>query len=522
MAKQKRPPVITIMGHVDHGKTSLLDYIRKSRVAAREAGGITQHTGAYQVEHNKRKLTFIDTPGHAAFNKMRERGASITDIVILVVAANDGVKPQTIESIRHIKKSKSAFIVAINKIDLPDVRLDNVKAQLAEHDVVVTDFGGDVDTVNISAKTGEGIDDLLENLVVMADLLELEADDQAPLEAVVVESTLDPRKGVSASVIVQQGTLKVRQEMITESADGEEITGRVRGLTSDTGERLKEVKPGSPAEIMGLNDVPPVGAVIRDAEAEYPELDEMKQLEAEEAADADTDAEADPFADIDFDEVFGEKEKLKLIIRSDVEGTLEVIHQNLDPDQVDVISSGVGIVTENDVQMAQTSEATIIAFHTKVPGKVKQLAKEAGVRLKSYDIIYKLIEDLQKQILKLIEPGIDEVVTGEAEILEIFEMKGERIAGCRVKTGEIQKNDLLHLKRDGEVVADPKIKSMMHGKEEIDKVTAKSECGITFRKLARGKEILFQVGDMIVAYQVEDEQSHLDFIIVTVQLELSC
>lgn len=506
MAAQTRPPVITIMGHVDHGKTSLLDYIRKTRVAAREAGGITQHIGAYQIEYKGKKLTFIDTPGHAAFNKMRERGANITDLIVLVVAANDGVKPQTIESIRHIKNSKASFIVAINKTDLQDIRLDDVKAQLAEHGLVVREYGGDVETVNISAKTGAGIDELLENLVVMSDLLDLKADPQAPLEAVVIESTLDSQKGASASVIVRQGTLSVRQEITTEGHEGQTIIGRVKALIDENGTQLAAVQPGSPSEIIGLKEVPPVGAVIRDVNADYSEVEAMKALEAEIAAeDAAAQGEIDPFGDIDFESAFGEKEKLKLIVRSDVEGTLEVIRQNLDEDQVTLVASGVGVVTDHDIELAKTANASIIAFHIKVPAKTKQQAKDAGVRLRSYDVIYKLIEDLQKQILKLIEPTIDEVVTGEAEILQIFEMKGERIAGCRVKTGEIKKTDLIHLKRGEEFVADPKIKAMMHGKEEIDVVKAKNECGITFRNLAKGKAVDFQVGDILIAYKVEDE-----------------
>jgi translation initiation factor IF-2 len=425
---------------------------------------------------------------------------------VLVVAANDGVKPQTIESIRHIKNSKASFIVAINKTDLPDVRLEDVKAGLAEHGLVVREYGGDVDTVNISAKTGAGIDELLENLVVMSDLLDLKADPQAPLEAVVIESTLDSKKGATASVIVQSGTLLVRQEISTETNDGKTISGRIRALMDENSKQLAEVGPGSPAEIIGLKEVPPVGAVIRDVNANYTELDEMKALEAEVAAEEIAQqGEVDPFADLDFESAFGEKEKLKLIIRSDVEGTLEVIHQNLDEDQVAVVASGVGMITEQDIEMAQATGAAVIAFHIKVPGKIKQLAKEAGVKIKSYDVIYQLIEDLQKQIMKLIEPSIDEVVTGEAEVLQVFEMRGEKIAGCRVKTGEIKKTDLLHLKRGEEVVADPKIKLIMHGKEEIEVVKAKNECGITFRNLAKGKAVDFKVGDMLVAYKVDDE-----------------
>lgn len=494
MALQTRPPVITIMGHVDHGKTTLLDHIRHTRVVAKEAGGITQHIGAYQVEHEGKKLTFIDTPGHAAFNKMRERGANITDLIVLVVAANDGVKPQTVESIRHIKKSGAPFIVAINKIDLPDVRPDIAKAGLAEHGVVVTDFGGDVDSVEISALKGLGVDTLLENLAVMSELLELKADPEAPLKAVVIEATLDSKKGASASVIVQQGTLKVRQEV---EIDG--VQGRVRALFNERGQSVQEARPGDPIEIIGLGTVPSVGSIVHEVGAEY---------EQEANADAQGDQQktlSNPFADLDFDMVFGDKEKLKLIIRADVEGTLEVIHQNLDEDQVEVLSSGVGEVTERDLEMAETSGAKIIAFHTKVPNRIKEMAKNAKIKIKEYDVIYKLIEDLQKQILKLIDAHIDEVETGVAEVLQIFEMKGERIAGCRVKTGEIKKNDLIHLKRGDEIILDPTIKNLMQGKQEIDSVKAKSEFGVTFRTSKKNKAVPFEVGDMLVAYKIEDE-----------------
>lgn len=491
MAAQTRPPVVTIMGHVDHGKTTLLDYIRKANVQAKEAGGITQHIGAYQIEHQGKKITFIDTPGHAAFAKMRQRGAQITDIVVLVVAANDGVKPQTIESIRHIKESSVSIVVVINKIDIKDTQPDIVKGELAEHDVLVTDIGGEVEVVELSAKTGKGVDKLLETVATVAELLELKADADAPLGAVVVESSVDQHKGSVASVIVQQGTLEKRQELIT--ADGE-ITGRVRALTDEHGQRLNQVLPGSPAEIQGLNEAPEVGSIIHDAQAEY----QATEVESQETPDA-----TDPYAGWDFDAALAgeEKEKLKLIIKSDVQGTLEAILQTVDEESAEVISSGVGIVTESDVELADTTQALVIAFHTKIPGKVRKFAKQQGVKIKEYQIIYKLIEDLQKQMLKLIEPTIGEVQTGEAEILQIFEMKGRKIAGCKVVTGEIKKSDLLHLKRGDEILLNPVISSMQHGKAEVDKVTAKSECGITFKN----KKIDFQVGDKIIAYREEDE-----------------
>jgi translation initiation factor IF-2 len=486
MALQKRPPVITIMGHVDHGKTSLLDYIRKTNVQAKESGGITQHIGAYQIEYKGKPLTFIDTPGHAAFSKMRERGAHITDIIILVVALNDGVKPQTIESIRHIKNFKAQVIVAINKSDLKGFFPDMVKGQLAEHGITVTEFGGDTDAIDISATTGKGVDKLLETLTVMADLAEYKADPKAPLQAVVIESTKDKHRGSLASVIVRQGTLKVKQDIYSDLGEG-----RVKALVDENGKQHKEITPGSPAEIVGLDDVPAVGSIIRETGAEY---------EVEEEIAIEEDADIDPFADLDFGAAFGEKEKLNLILKADVEGTLEVIEQNMDPDSVNIISKGVGQVTESDIESAITSGAKIISFKIKVPNKIKQMAKDNDVKLKSYDVIYKLIEDMQKQILKLIEPTIDEIITGEAEVLQIFDMKGMKIAGCKVKTGELKKTDELHLKRGEDIISDPQVGSMMHGKEEINSVKNKSEFALTFKN----KKQDFQVGDILVAYHNED------------------
>lgn len=488
MAQQKRPPVITIMGHVDHGKTSLLDYIRKTRVVAKEAGGITQHIGAYQVEYKNQLLTFIDTPGHAAFNKMRERGADVTDIVVLVVAANDGVKPQTIESIRHIKRANVPVVVAINKTDLKDVYPEMVKSQLVEHDIKVQGFGGDIDAIDISALTGKGVDKLLETLVVMTQLHEFKADPEAPLEAVVIESSKDAKKGVSATVIVQNGTLSVKQDIYTDS-----VSGRVKRLSDEKGASLSQVLPGCPAEIIGLNDVPAVGSIIRDSAATYPEVEKTEEVIEPE--------EVDPFASLNFDAMLEDKPKLKLIIKADVEGTLEAIIQTLDEDSVDLLDFGVGQVTEQDLEFAETSGARIIAFHTKVPKNILVLAKTAGVKIKQYDVIYQLIEDLQKQMLRLMEPGIDEVITGQAEIMAIFEMKGDRIAGVKVKTGEIKRHDLLHLKRGEEVVANPVIKTMKHGKEDVTVVKAKNEAGLTFKN----RKLDFKVGDLLVAYTNSDE-----------------
>jgi translation initiation factor IF-2 len=494
MAQQKRPPVVTIMGHVDHGKTSLLDYIRKTRVTAREAGGITQHIGAYQVEFKGSKLTFIDTPGHAAFNKMRQRGAQVTDLIVLVVAADDGVKPQTIESIRHIKEAGVPVVVAINKMDVPAADPTLVKSQLVEHGIAVQGFGGDTDVIELSAKTGHGVDQLLETLAVLSELHNYQADPDAPLKAVVIESSLDPRRGTVASVIVQQGTLKPRQDIYTDTTEG-----RIRLLTNELGEQLQSVLPGTPAEVIGFKTVPEVGEVAHDATADYTvDVTEGDENEAAEDLAAGLDL-AD--AGFDFEAMLGDKKKLNLLIKADVSGTLEAIVQTLDMDNVNLVGSGLGQVTDGDIELAQATDSLIIAFHIKVSNAIKQNAKNVNVRIKQYDVIYHLIEDLQKQMLKLMDSTIDEVVTGEAEVMQIFEMKGERIAGVKVKTGSIRKHDLLHLKRDDEIVMNPVIKSMMHGKQEIDEINAKNEGGMTFKN----RRLDFRVGDTIIAYKIADE-----------------
>ncbi len=483
MALTPRPPIVTIMGHVDHGKTSLLDYIRKTHVTAREAGGITQHIGAYQIEFNKKKITFIDTPGHAAFNKMRARGARVTDIVILVVAANDGVKPQTIESIRHIKEAGVPYVVAINKIDLPNVYPDMAKAQLAENDVLVQGYGGEIDVVELSAKTGQGVDKLLELILTMAELNNYQADPEANLQAVVIESTRDQKRGAVATVVVEQGTLKIRQDIVSDNA-----LGRVRQLVDESRNNLIEVTPGSPAEIVGFTDVPAVGAKVYELGKEPAVTEEAVEVEAV------------PNVPTDYGALFNENPKLKLMIKADVQGTLEAIMQNIDEESTVVLRAGVGEITEDDVDFAETTGSMILGFHTKLPKKIEEKAKNAHVKIKHYDVIYKLLEDLQKQMLKLLEPTIDEVVTGDIEILQIFEMKGEVIAGCRVVTGEVKKLDKLHLKRGDEILLDPEIKSMMHGKDQIDNAKTKSEFGMTFKR-----NVKFQIGDHLIAYHVEED-----------------
>ncbi len=481
MATSTRPPVITIMGHVDHGKTTLLDHLRQSRVTAGEAGGITQHIGAYQIEHDGQKMTFIDTPGHAAFNKMRERGAEITDIVILVVAADDGVQPQTKESIDYIKQSGATPIVAINKIDLDTARPEVAKSELAEAEFLIQEYGGEIESVEISAETGENVEQLLETISVMAELLELEADVDAPLEAVVIESTKDQFRGPIATVIVQQGSLEVRQNLYTT-----ETNGRVKSLTDDHGEQMKTAGPGDPVEIMGLNEVPPVGSVIRDADAKY---------ETELTTEEEVETNDDPFADLDIAAAFGEKEILPIMLRADVKGTLEALQENLEHENVEIVDAAVGAVSDRDLEVAETTGAVIIAFHTDVPNRVKRNAKQQGIIIREYDVIYELIEELEEDVEKMIDPTYGQEVVGVAEILEIFDLSGTLVAGSRVKTGEISKTDKINLRRDGEIIATPRLSSLQRGQEKVDRVTAKSEFGATFRG-----RVDFQVGDVIEAY----------------------
>jgi len=491
MAIQKRPPVVTIMGHVDHGKTTLLDFIRKSSITTGEAGGITQHIGAYQILHKNQPITFIDTPGHAAFNKMRARGAQVTDIIILVVAANDGVKPQTIESIRHITESNLPVVVAINKSDLKEAQPDLVKSQLVEHGISVQGFGGDVEAVEISALKGTGVDKLLETVLLLADLHEYTADPEAALEAVVIESSKDSRRGSLASVIVQSGTLQLRQDI---EAGG--VVGRVKQLIDSQGKIIDKVLPGYSAEIIGFKSVPAVGVVVHDQAATYADVQE----EIAEEPEVVTTATSQELTDLNFNFLLDENPRLKLIIRADVRGTLEAITDTLDAESTELISSEVGQVTEADVELAVATGALIVSFHTKVSKQVATLAKQSKVRIKSYDVIYELIENLQKQMLKLIDPTLDEVISGEAEILQIFEMRGERIAGIKVKTGEIKKTDTLYIARGEERIGAPSIKSMRHGKEEVISVKTKGEAGLVFRQA----KLDFAVGDRLVAYSIAD------------------
>lgn len=473
MALTKKPPVVTIMGHVDHGKTSLLDFIRKTKLTAKEPGEITQAIGAYQIEFNGEKITFIDTPGHAAFTKMRSRGVGVADIVILVVAANDGVMPQTKESIQIIQNAGVPYLVAINKIDLPEASIDKVKAQLAENNVLVEDYGGKIVSVPISAKTGQGVDQLLEMILLTAELNELKADPDGNFEAVVIESKLDKFCGPTASLIVKNGTLK-KGELI--NAQGS--AAKVRMLKDEWGKAKEAVFPGDPILVLGFESLPPVGAVVRKTGEEAPVLaQETKKVLPQKA----------------------EEGKLKIILKADVFGSLEAILGCL-PSDVQVMDSGVGEITEADVLFAKTLGAEIYGFNLTVSGSVKKLAETEKVKVKNYNIIYDLLKDLEERILKILEPTIDRKVLGKAEIIAVFEIKGERIAGARVLEGKINKNTPVCIQRGEKILAETRITSLKQQKQDVNEVPQ----GVEFGAVLSGK-VDFNKGDMIISYSLEEK-----------------
>lgn len=456
MSQTPRPPVVTIMGHVDHGKTSLLDYIRKAHVAAGEAGGITQHIGAYQAEFQGKKLTFIDTPGHAAFSKMRSRGASVTDIAVLVVAADDGIMPQTIESIKIIQAAGVPMIVAINKMDLPTAQPDKIKGQLTEHNVVVTDFGGDVDVVHLSAKTGDGVDSLLETLITMGELLELQADPEADFEAVVIESSKDRFRGTVATLLVRQGTLKKRDALYAEGA-----SGSVRTMQNALGQGVETAPPSSAVEVTGFDDVPAVGSRVQSTPIEV----DVSQKTTERV--------------IDFSALLGEvATKLRLILKADVAGSLEAILANLETDKFEIVASGVGDINESDLQLAETSKSVVVGFNVSFPGSLKKLAERQKVKVRTYKIIYELFEDLQKFLRRLNEPEMLEKVSGEAKILKVFNIRGDVILGSSVTSGTLRKGDQLRVLRGEDTVFEGKITSIKQGKTDVESATEGEECGV--------------------------------------------
>jgi len=481
--QQPRPPVITVMGHVDHGKTTLLDRIRSANVVAGEAGGITQHIGAYQVEKDGKKVTFIDTPGHAAFSKMRMRGAQVTDIVVLVVAADDGVMPQTIEAINHAKAADVPIIVAVNKIDKDNADPQRVLTQLAEYELVPEAWGGDTIVVEMSAQQNLGIDDLLEQLTVVAELEELTANPVGRAKGVVLEANLDIGRGPVATVLVDKGTLKVGDPIVAGAA-----WGKVRALINERGEQIKEAGPSTPVQVLGLSSVPQAGDEFRSAPDEKTARvvgDARGHSRRVLSQRGDSRVQGGVKLEDIFSQIqAGEVATLNLVIKADVQGSLEAVSESLRklerPEvKVAFVHRGVGGITENDITLAATTNATLIGFNVRPDRKSRDLAEAEKVEIRTYEIIYKLLEDMERAMLGLLAPEFEEVVTGEAEVREIFRVpKLGAIAGCFIRTGVITRGTKVRFLRDGTIIWKGSIQSLRRFKDDVREVREGFECGI--------------------------------------------
>lgn len=496
-----RPPVVTILGHVDHGKTTLLDYIRKTRVAAGEAGGITQSIGAYQAEYKNKKITFIDTPGHKAFANMRARGAQVTDIAILVVAADDGVMEQTREAISHARAAKVPIIVAINKIDKPTASVQRVKEQLAREGLTPEDWGGDIITVPISAITGQGVDDLLEMILLVAELQELKADPQAMPSGVVIESSLDATRGPLATVIVKEGTLRERDVMLVGTA-----YGRIRALLDDRGRRVSEAGPGSAVQVLGLSDVPGAGERFE----VLPDLMEAKRIaeaRLEEIRRKRLEKSRRTIEDILREQELAQSKRrvLQIVLKADSAGGLEAVRNELksikvEPVHLEFLHEGIGNINESDILLASTAkDAVIIGFRTAIDDKAAKLADQEGVPIRVYDIIYHLTDDVKKALQGLVAPQIRETKIGEAEVRNVFKIPNVgTIAGCYVYDGQVLREARVRVKRNDAVIFDGVLASLKHFTEDVKKIEKGKECGI---KIAGFEKV--QVGDILEFYTRE-------------------
>jgi translation initiation factor IF-2 len=495
-----RPPVITIMGHVDHGKTSLLDAIRKTKVTEGEAGGITQHIGAYQVDVNGAILTFLDTPGHAAFSSMRQRGAKVTDIVVLVVAADDGVQPQTVEAINHAKAAEAPMIVAINKIDKPDADPNIAKQGLLTHEIVAEDFGGDVQMVPVSALTGQGLDDLLEAIALQAEVMELKANPARDARGAVIEAQLDRGRGSVATVLVQSGTLR-RGDVMVAGAEW----GRVRAMLNERGEQVDEAGPSTPVEVLGLSGVPMAGdeVVVVDNDARAREVSEYRQRTErnKRTATAPRGTINEMFGRI----ASGESKELPVVVKADVQGSLEAIVASLEKFQNDEVSirvlhSGVGAISESDVTLASSSGGFLVGFNVRAAASARNQAQQDGVDIRYYSIIYELLDDMKAAVEGLLAPEQREKFIGNAEIREVFNItKVGKVAGCRIIDGIVKRGAGVRLLRDNVVIHEGKLGTLKRFKEEVREVREGFECGMGFENYQDIKE-----GDVIECYEVEE------------------
>ncbi len=490
---QLRPAVVTIMGHVNHGKTRLLDAIRQTNVMATEAGGITQHIGAYQVEVNGQKITFLDTPGHEAFTAMRARGAQVTDITILVVAADDGVMPQTLEAIDHARAAEVPIVVAINKIDKSDADPERVKKQLSDAGLVIEEWGGDVVCVPISAKEKTGVSELLENLLVVAEVEELRADPSRPAVGVVIEAELDKSKGPLATVLIQTGTLKVGDTVVVGGT-----WGRIRAMFNDKGKRVRKAEPSTPVEILGLSNVPQVGDILSAVAGEHQAraLIQKHQQEIQPRA-------------VSLDNLYeqisaGQVRELNVILKVDVQGSIEPIRNSLEQlateqVQVRIIHSGSGNITESDVMLAVASKGLIIGFGTGIEAGARRLADVEGVDIRSYDVIYNLVDDVEKALKGMLEPTYVEVIVGRAEVRATFPSgKREQVAGVYVTEGKVTRGASVRVRRGEEIVSESAVSSLRRFKDDVKEVSSGYECGVGVKDFSD-----FQVGDILEFFSRE-------------------
>ena len=505
-----RPPIVAVLGHVDHGKTTLLDTIRKTNVTQGEAGGITQHIGAYQITVSPkgeslsrasvasrgiplnsqkilrqaqddratqgRSITFIDTPGHEAFSKMRSRGVGVADIALLVVSATDGVMPQTEEAIKHISSANIPMMVVINKIDLPEADLEKVKRQLADHGVLVEGYGGDVVVAPVSAKTGKGIPELLDTILLVAEMKGITADNQGQLEAVVIESKVDPRRGNVATVIVRNGTLHVSDTVYIEGNKT-----KIRALMRENGVQIESAPPGTPVAVLGWEKIPSVGMPISSQIQTIVASEEVKFAPK-------------PFSLPPLETI----KKLKIILKADVAGSLEAIMVNL-KEGIDMVASGTGEISESDVLLAKSTGAIIVGFNLKVPAGVVKLATHEKVRIKTYTIIYELLTEIGEVVELLNTPQAQEDILGKATILAEFKADKDKVAGCKITEGRIVRGDLVRIIQKENEIGKVKVKSLRHGKDDISKAEQGLECGVVF-----DKKLDFRLGDTIIAYKIHE------------------
>jgi translation initiation factor IF-2 len=496
---QKRSPVVTIMGHVDHGKTSLLDYIRKANVAAKEHGGITQHIGAYQVELPEGVITFLDTPGHAAFTAMRARGAQVTDIAVLVVAADDGIMPQTIEAINHIKAADVPMIVAVNKIDKPGANPERILAQLTEHEVVPEAFGGQTITANVSALTGEGVPHLLEMILLQAEVLQLQADPKGKFEGVVIEAKLEKGRGPVATILVEEGTLKTGDSVIVGNT-----YGRIKAMTNYLGDKITSAGPSVPVEILGLSEVPSAGDKVEWAEDERTarEVAEARK-ESERTKQLNSPGRGLTLADLRKRLTETQTKDLNLVVKADVQGSVEAVRGMLEKIEneevvVKIIHSGVGSITENDILLASAADAICVGFNTRAEPGAKKEAERRKVEIRTYTIIYELIEDIEAAVKGMLEPKFQEEYLGTVEIRMAFNLsKHGKVAGSHCTDGKITRGALCRVTREKELVYEGKVASLKHHKDDVREIAAGYDCGLQFEGWSD-----FKVGDIVEAYEL--------------------